>query len=256
MNDQKSYENGCQNNNNSNDLNKSLIYLIVYFFIGLLFYPLINSFFITKYICTMIAVTIHELGHTVVGLLYGNLSFPFVDFFLGRGGITVSIEGSPSGVIFGVMALVVLIYIFRERYYFIGMFVFFIIILLCTAFTPQKYILISMAGHLFEAIFVGVALYMSIVAEFTNIYDRPFYSMLAWWTALNRIDLFNGLQSSELARSQYIENSIVSPDLLNITNSLGLPGIESIAGYFMLIYVIPIIIIVIMAVYKIFKQAS
>lgn len=232
---------------------------IFYFMIGLVLYPIVKWMFITNYICMMINIFVHEVGHGIVALFFGYISVPMVNVFLvgESGGISVPIaEFGRVGtfLLFGILFL--LLWKFAD--YFGGNQIVWmsgilgVLLVTTIVFFRERQVLIYAGGHVFVAIGAGIMLYLSGFYRDTKPVNRPIYSTIGWWGLLDQFDFYNKLISDSNFKQEYFNGGITN-DLVYISNVSKRLSFESVVNIFTTINYVPLVLIIIILIFTIAK---
>jgi len=124
---------------------------------------------------------VHELGHAVVGWLFGYPSIPAFDFMYG-GGVTMH-QQRAMPLVYGVLALLVTAAVFyRRNLKTVATLAFVTILYALSAFTPIHEVLNLFMGHGTELIIAGIFLYRGFSGfAVVHAVERPLYAFLGFF---------------------------------------------------------------------------
>ncbi|MEW6027135.1 MAG: hypothetical protein AB1599_07570 [Planctomycetota bacterium] len=214
---------------------------IIIFFAGLALYPVVRSFCLLEMTCRYFKTLVHELGHTIMFLGFGQIALPRLDFAYG-GGQAVRILGDENkGPILVILLLAGLIYAYRKNTRLMIFLIVLAVIYPFLAFTKGQDVLICAAGHLCEAVAAAICSYRCLVAGNTLVLERPIYAVLAWWLPIHGIAFSWQLATNMAVRAEYINDPVKYHDLVRIADTTGW-DFGFVAIMFMLFYIIPIIL--------------
>ncbi len=216
------------------------------FLIGSLLYFLTTKIWVLYciFVYTFAVFFTHEIGHTIAGLIFGNLAIPAFSLF---GGITFQF---PDTILFPITVVVVflsLTIIFRKEKGVIpaGIVVIFLYSLL--AFTYLKDVFISAGGHLSTAFIAGLFLTRGVWEE--KKVEGLLWGGLGGFLVIGELVYFIKLKTDESFRDDYISgvlfDSCTTGDLVKIAQGLNL-NFDLIVNLFILFaFVIPCLVLLV-----------
>jgi hypothetical protein len=226
---------------------------ILLFIAGLVLYPLIHHIYFLDLMCSYFTILVHELGHSIIFLIFGQLALPKLDFVYG-GGMAVAIFISGKTGLFLIMVLLLLfIYLSRKDTRLMICLIVLVIVYPIFAFTRGQDILILAAGHLCEIVAAGICFYRCLIAGRAQPFERPIYAVLGWWITLHGIGFFWRLATNMSARSEYINDPVKYHDLIRIADITNW-NFGFVATIFMLAFFIPVILMIVLLVWKMTKK--
>ncbi len=216
-------------------------YGVIIFLGGLALYPIVHYIWFLDWMCSYLAILVHELGHCLVFLCFGQIAIPKLDFQYG-GGMAVPIFTSGTwGPVFILGLIGFLIYLNREHKPLMITLIALAVVYPFLAFTKGEDVLVTAAGHLCEVVAVGICFYRCLIAGNAQDFERPIYAVLGWWITLHGIGFFWGLATDMAARMQYVSDTSKYHDLIMITDKTGW-DFGFLATVFMLLYFIPLVL--------------
>jgi hypothetical protein len=147
---------------------------------------------------------IHELGHTIVGWVFGYPSIPAFDFQYG-GGVTIHEEDRKIAIVIVLyLALGFLVYRCRKSRATVGALLLLGALYSWTAFTDVHQILGLFMGHGTELIVAGIFLYRAISGSaILEALERPLYAFVAFFILFEDIRFSYQLSTSQVHRIMY-----------------------------------------------------
>lgn len=234
------------------DKSGKIPYELIIFLIGLLAYPFINSLYFLDLMCSYLTTLIHEIGHTIMFLVFGYIAIPKFDFVYGGGMAVPVFHSGVAGPIIITGLLGLLAYLNRKHTAVMITLLIIATVYPILAFTKGQDVLIAAAGHLCEAVGAGVCFYRCLVAGNALPFERPIYVVIGWWITIHGIRFCWQLGTDLAARTTYLYHPKGYPDLARITDSTNW-SFGFITVIFAVCYFIPAVLSVVLIIWKIRK---
>jgi len=148
-------------------------------------------------------ILVHEMGHSVLGWIFGYPSFPAFDFMYG-GGITF--HGGRSLLLLGVeyALLAFALYVFRANISALIFLVVLGIVHAACAFTPAHQVVILFMGHGTELAIAALFLYRALSgAAVVHAAERPLYAAVGLFIVFYDLAFAYGLVTQPVQRAIY-----------------------------------------------------
>ena len=156
-----------------------------------------------SYVFHYLITLVHELGHTIFGLLFGYFSVPAFDFVYG-GGITIHTKQSLASLIFVYLFLGWLLYFYRRNKLAFSIILIIFALYSLAAFTSAHQVVILFMGHGAELVFAGIFLYRALSGSSIVVStERPLYAFLAFFIFYKDFRFAYDLMYSPAYRAEY-----------------------------------------------------
>ncbi len=156
----------------------------------------------TRFVLSYLAILIHELGHTVVGTLFGYPSFPSFDFLYG-GGVTLYFGRSTALLVLIALAWLAVLWWLRHWPKLLALAGVAAAIWLASAVTGFHDFFLNASGHGAELLFAGWCYFKVLSGNVRSGTERWLYAMCASFLVLSAWMFAIRLVESEVARRQY-----------------------------------------------------
>lgn len=203
---------------------------------GLLAALAILCFSFLSHIGHTLVILVHEMGHAIVGWLFGYPSLPAFDFTYG-GGVTVHQGRVTFVTVLVFVGFAALGWMWRRNRLALGVLGAVVALYTVAAFTAIHDVIILFMGHGAELVIAAIFLFRSFTGRcIVNPLERPLYATLGWFIVLADIRFAWRLITSPAARSMY-ESAKGGGHWMDFSRiaerHLGVP-LEAVAGFFLL----------------------
>lgn len=156
-----------------------------------------------SYVFHYLITLVHELGHTIFGLIFGYFSVPAFDFVYG-GGVTIYTKQSLGSLVFVYLFFAWLLYFYRRNKLAFSIIMIIIALYSLTAFTSAHQVVILFMGHGAELTFAGIFLYRALSGSSIVVSaERPLYAFLAYFIFFKDFRFAYDLMYSPAYRAEY-----------------------------------------------------
>lgn len=162
------------------DKHQKIPYELIMFIVGLLAYPIIHYLWFLDWVCYYLLILIHELGHSIMYLVFGKITLPKLDFVYESGMSCPVFDSGVAGPIIITGLFILLIYLNRKHTLLLIGSIILSVIYPLLAFTKGQEVLITAAGHLCEAVGAGICFYRCLTTANALSFERPIYAVLGW----------------------------------------------------------------------------
>jgi len=203
-------------------------------FIVVILVPFLS--FIFHYLITLV----HELGHTIFGLIFGYFSVPAFDFVYG-GGITIHNQQSQGALIFVYAFFGWLLYLYRRNRLTFSIILLIVALYSLAAFTSAHQVVILFMGHGAELFFAGIFLYRALSGSSVVVnVERPLYAFLAFFIFYKDFRFAYDLMYNPAYRAEYAaaKGGGHWMDFSRIAREFFHVELTSVAAFFLLLCVI------------------
>lgn len=204
---------------------------------GLVVALLVAAVPLLRHIMHTFAILAHEMGHAIVGLLFGYFSIPAFDFQYGGG---VTIHGARTTglvvIVYGLVAAAA--WAWRRNTIMLVTLGVLTAVYSVVAFTSAHQVVILAAGHGVELLIAGIFLYRAFTgASVVNPAERPVYAIVGWSVVMLDVMLFFSLVGSAAARANYemAKSGALRMDFTRIADDYWNTSVEVVAGLFLLL---------------------
>ena len=171
--------------------------------IGFAFFMVVILVPFLSYIFHYLITLVHELGHTIFGLIFGYFSVPAFDFVYG-GGITIHNQQSLLSLIFVYLFFGWLLYFYRRNRLTFSIILMIVALYSLTAFTSAHQVVILFMGYGAELVFAGIFLYRALSGSSIVVsVERPLYAFLAFFIFYKDFSFAYDLMYSSAYRAEY-----------------------------------------------------
>jgi hypothetical protein len=177
------------------------LWCVIAFFVSLLISP---NMWVLSYPFMFIRTFFHEIGHTLIGWLFGYFTIPAVNPF-DTGGVAIYASYNKAFPYCMLLGFALITYFLRKYKYMITCGLIVMIIYAAAVFTPAKDWLMSASGLLAESITVGVCLYICLFR--TNIKttaERFAYALLGWYIFKSQFIFLIKLNVDKIFYNNYV----------------------------------------------------
>lgn len=203
-------------------------------FIVVILVPFLS--FIFHYLITLV----HELGHTMFGLIFGYFSVPAFDFVYG-GGITIHTDQSLGSLVFVYLFFGWLLYFYRRNRLTIFIILGVLLLYSLAAFTSAHQVVILFMGHGTELVFAGIFLYRALSGSSVVVSaERPLYAFLAFFIFFKDFRFAYDLMYSPAFQAEYAaaKGGGHWMDFSRIAREFFHVELSTVAGFFLFICVV------------------
>ena len=203
-------------------------------FIVVILVPFLS--FIFHYLITLV----HELGHTIFGLIFGYFSVPAFDFVYG-GGITIHTDQSLGSLVFVYLFFGWLLYFYRRNKLSLSLILIIFALYSLAAFTSAHQVVILFMGHGTELVFAGIFLYRALSGSSVVVSaERPLYAFLAFFIFYKDFRFAYDLMYSPVFRAEYAaaKGGGHWMDFSRIAREFFHVELSTVAGFFLFICVV------------------
>lgn len=182
--------------------------------------PLLDHIFMTFMILT------HEMGHAIVGWLFGYPSLPAFDLRYG-GGVTATLERSWLLLSVEYAFVAFLLYTYRRNIATLIVLSVFLVLHIVIASTDLHNLVFLFMGHGTELVIAAIFFYRALSgAAVIHEAERPLYSLISWFIVFTDIRFAFRLMTSAHERRMYeiakggghwMDFSRIADDHLNVT---------------------------------------
>lgn len=160
-------------------------------------------FFWTRHILNTLMILVHEMGHAIVGWMFGYPSLPAFDLQYG-GGVTVHTERWTALLILIYVGFAVLFFLYRKNVWALVLLSLVVVIHGLLAFTSGHEALILFMGHGTELVIAGIFIYRAVSgSKVVHAIERPLYGIIGFYIVLADITFAWGLMTSPAKRAAY-----------------------------------------------------
>ncbi len=161
------------------------------------------GFFWTKHILNTLMILVHEMGHAIVGWLFGYPSLPAFDLQYG-GGVTVHVNRWTALLILIYAGFAVLLYLYRKNMWALILLSLLVVIHGLLAFTSWHEALILFMGHGTELVIAGIFIYRGVSgSKVVHPIELPLYGIIGFYIVFADIAFAWGLITSPAKRAAY-----------------------------------------------------
>jgi hypothetical protein len=167
------------------------------FALAIMCLPMLNHIFMT------LTTLVHEMGHTLVGWVFGYPALPAFDLQYG-GGVTATMPRSVLllAVFYSVMAF--LVYTYRKNTFSLMFLCALLAIHILLSVTKLHDVVFLMMGHGMELVIAGIFFYRALSgAAVVHSIERPLYSIISWFIVLSDFRFAYRLATSAHVRRLY-----------------------------------------------------
>jgi hypothetical protein len=193
-----------------------------------------------SYIFHYLITLVHELGHTIFGLIFGYFSVPAFDFVYG-GGITIHNQQSQLSLIFVYLFFGWLLYFYRRNKLTFSIIIMIVVLYSLAAFTSAHQVVILFMGHGAELVFAGIFLYRALSGSSIVIpMERSLYAFMAFFIFYKDFHFAYDLMYSPDYRAEYAaaKGGGHWMDFSRIAREFFHVELTSVAAFFLLLCVI------------------
>lgn len=193
-----------------------------------------------SYIFHYLITLVHELGHTIFGLIFGYFSVPAFDFVYG-GGVTIHTDQSMGSLIFVYLFLGWLLYFYRRNRLTIFIILGVLLLYSLAAFTSAHQVVILFMGHGTELVFAGIFLYRALSGSSVVVSaERPLYAFLAFFIFFKDFRFAYDLMYSPVFQAEYAaaKGGGHWMDFSRIAREFFHVELSTVAGFFLFICVV------------------
>ncbi len=162
-------------------------------------FPLLNHIFHT------FTILVHEMGHAIVGWLFGYPSFPAFDPMYG-GGVTLHFERSRPFILVFYLLAGALIFIYRTKALTVAVLSVVVVIHILLSWTSAHQAVILFMGHGTELVIAAIFFYRALSgAAVIHPAEKPLYGLIACFIVFSDLGFAYRLWKSPEARELYGE---------------------------------------------------
>ncbi len=172
---------------------------------GPIFALLIMCFPLLNHIFTTFTTLVHEMGHTLIGWIFGYPALPAFDLRYG-GGVTATMPRSMLLLVIFYSVMAFLVYTYRKNRSTLIFLVVFLAIHIVLSVTTLHDVVFLMMGHGMELVIAGIFFYRALSgAAVVHSLERPLYAVIAWFIVLSDLRFAYRLATSAHVRRLYEE---------------------------------------------------
>ncbi len=162
------------------------------------------SFFWLRWTLETFKTLVHEMGHAIVGWLFGYPSFPAFDVIWG-GGVTVHWERSTLFWILIYVGFAGLFWVYRHNRATLTVLAALVLLHAVSAFTAIHSVLILFMGHGTELVIAGLFIYRAISGRaIIHAAERPLYGIIGFFIVFSDITMAYNLLTNASYREDYL----------------------------------------------------
>jgi hypothetical protein len=169
------------------------------FALVIMYFPLLNHIFVT------FTTLVHEMGHTLVGWIFGYPALPAFDLRYG-GGVTATMPRSVLLLVIFYSVMAFLVYTYRKNRSTLVFLVVFLAIHIALSITTLHDVVFLLMGHGMELVIAGIFFYRALSgAAVVHSLERPLYAIISWFIVLSDLRFAYRLATSAHVRRLYEE---------------------------------------------------